>query len=92
MLYLIRRKKKPPADVRSGQECLGDFGSPNVFAPLASAVVDRKIDLILAHFHTQTTKHWLDRELLRSVARVRGMEGVAPENLAEAFYSRKLAF
>jgi len=70
----------------------GDFGSPNVFAPLPSAVLDRKIDLILAHFPTQANKHWLGRDLLRAVARIRGMECVAPEQLAEAFYSRKVAF
>ncbi|MGH7580793.1 MAG: PIG-L deacetylase family protein [Gemmatimonadales bacterium] len=70
----------------------GDFGSPNVFVPLTSAVVDRKIDLILAHFRTQANKHWLARDLLRAVARIRGMECVAPEQVAEAFYSRKVAF
>jgi LmbE family N-acetylglucosaminyl deacetylase len=70
----------------------GDFGSPSVFAPLTAAVVDRKIDLILAHFQTQSNKHWLTRDLLRAVARVRGMECVAPEQMAEAFYARKVAF
>jgi LmbE family N-acetylglucosaminyl deacetylase len=70
----------------------GDFGSPSVFAPLTAAVIDRKIDLVLAHFQTQSTKHWLDRDLLRAVARIRGMECVAPEQVAEAFYARKIAF
>jgi LmbE family N-acetylglucosaminyl deacetylase len=70
----------------------GDFGSPNVFAPLPAMVVDRKLDLILAHFPTQAHKHWLSRDLLRAVARIRGMECVAPEQLAEAFYARKVAF
>src|SRR5687768_604613 len=37
----------------------GDFGSPGVFAPLTAAMVDRKIDLILRHFQTQSDKHWL---------------------------------
>jgi LmbE family N-acetylglucosaminyl deacetylase len=70
----------------------GDFGSPSVFAPLTAAVVDRKIDLVLAHFQTQSSKQWLARDLLRAVARIRGMECVAPEQVAEAFYSRKVAF
>jgi hypothetical protein len=55
-------------------------------------LVDRKVDLVLTHFKTQSTKHWLTRDLLRAVPRIRGMECVAPEQLAEAFYSRKLAF
>jgi hypothetical protein len=70
----------------------GDLGSPNGFAPLTSAMVDRKIDLILAHFQTQSTNHWLARDLMRAVARIRGMECVAPEQVAEAFYSRRVAF
>ena len=70
----------------------GDFGSPSVFAPLTAAVLDRKIDLILAHFQSQLNKHWLARDLLQAVARIRGMECVAPEQVAEAFYSRKVAF
>jgi LmbE family N-acetylglucosaminyl deacetylase len=70
----------------------GDFGSPSIFAPLTAAVVERKIDLVLRHFQTQATRHWLARDLLRAVARIRGMECVAPEQLAEAFYARKVAF
>jgi LmbE family N-acetylglucosaminyl deacetylase len=70
----------------------GDFGSPAAFAPLTAALVDRKIDLILTHFRTQTSRHWLTRDLLHSVARIRGMECVAPEGLAEAFYVRKVRF
>jgi LmbE family N-acetylglucosaminyl deacetylase len=70
----------------------GDFGSPSVFAPLPAAVVDRKVDIIMAHFQTQANKHWLSRDLFHAVARIRGMECVAPEEVAEAFYSRKVAF
>jgi LmbE family N-acetylglucosaminyl deacetylase len=70
----------------------GDFGSPNTFAPLSAAAVDRKIALVLEHFGSQAGKHWLTPDLIRSVARIRGMECVAPEALAEAFYCRKAVF
>ncbi len=70
----------------------GDFGSPGVYAPLGEALLDRKIALILKHFPSQSDKHWLTADLLRAVARIRGMECAAPERLAEAFYSRKLVF
>jgi len=70
----------------------GDLGSPVVFAPLAPALVERKIELILRHFTSQSDKHWLTADLLRSVARLRGMECVATAGLAEAFYCRKLVF
>jgi LmbE family N-acetylglucosaminyl deacetylase len=70
----------------------GDFGSPGGFVPLTAAQVDRKIEVILTRFRSQTNRHWLDRDLLRSVARIRGMECVAPAGFAEAFYVRKLCF
>jgi LmbE family N-acetylglucosaminyl deacetylase len=70
----------------------GDFGSPNFFAPLPRAILERKADLVLKHFFSQAEKHWLTRDLLLAVARIRGMECVAPEQMAEAFYSRKLVY
>jgi len=70
----------------------GDFGAPNLFFELPEETVQRKIELVLRHFGTQASKHWLTRDLLRSVARIRGMECVAKEGLAEAFYARKMLF
>ncbi|HTP30170.1 MAG TPA: PIG-L deacetylase family protein [Anaeromyxobacteraceae bacterium] len=68
----------------------GDFGSPNWFVPMPAVTLGRKIELILQHFPSQARKHWLDGDLLRAVARIRGMECVATEGLAEAFYCRKV--
>ncbi len=70
----------------------GDFGSPNFFSPLPAATLDRKIALVLEHFRSQAQKHWFASDLLKAVARIRGMECVAPEGLAEAFYCRKAVF
>jgi LmbE family N-acetylglucosaminyl deacetylase len=70
----------------------GDFGAPNLFFELPEATLERKIELVLRHFGTQAGKHWLTHDLLRSVARIRGMECVAKEGLAEAFYARKMLF
>jgi len=70
----------------------GDFGSPNFFCPLARATLERKIDLVLQHFGSQGGKHWLTRDLLQAVARIRGMECQAPEQVAEAYYTRKMVF
>jgi LmbE family N-acetylglucosaminyl deacetylase len=68
----------------------GDFGSPQVFMPLSSAVVERKIDLLFQAFPSQAGRGWFTRDLFRSVARIRGMEGATLEGLAEGFYCRKL--
>jgi LmbE family N-acetylglucosaminyl deacetylase len=70
----------------------GDFGSPNLFSPLSAGTLDRKVALVLEHFRSQAHRHWFDGELLRAVARIRGMECVAPGGLAEAFYCRKAVF
>jgi LmbE family N-acetylglucosaminyl deacetylase len=70
----------------------GDFGSPNAFSPLPRATLERKIDLVLEHFRSQAGRQWFTRDLLQAVARIRGMECVAPEQVAEAFYARKIVF
>ena len=70
----------------------GDFGSPNVFVPVESALLGRKIDLVLQHYRTQADKQWFGADMFRSVARIRGMECVAPDGFAEGFYCRKAVF
>jgi LmbE family N-acetylglucosaminyl deacetylase len=70
----------------------GDFGSPNFFAPLPAATLERKIELVLKAFPTQAGKPWFTPDLFRAVARIRGMECVAPDGLAEGFYCRKAVF
>jgi len=67
----------------------GDFGSPNFFVSLPATTLDRKVATILEHFPSQARKPWFTADLFRAVARIRGMESVAPEGLAEGFYCRK---
>ena len=67
----------------------GDTGQPNFYAPLPAAVLERKVDLLLAHFGSQRSKDWFDAEIFRGLARLRGMECRAPERYAEAFVVRK---
>jgi LmbE family N-acetylglucosaminyl deacetylase len=70
----------------------GDLGSPNLFCPLPVATLERKVALVLEHFRSQAGKHWFTPELLRALPRIRGMECVAPDGVAEAFYCRKAVF
>jgi LmbE family N-acetylglucosaminyl deacetylase len=67
----------------------GDLGRPNVHMPLASATLERKIELLHEHFGTQRSKDWFDGETFRALARLRGMECRAPERFAEGFMLRK---
>jgi LmbE family N-acetylglucosaminyl deacetylase len=68
----------------------GDLGRPNVFVPLTAAIAEQKLALLEQHFPSQAGKHWFDRDTFHGLMRLRGMEAVAPERLAEAFTCRKL--
>ena len=67
----------------------GDLDRPNFYVPLTAAVLERKIELLLAHFGSQRSKDWFDAETFRGLARLRGMECRSPERWAEAFVLRK---
>jgi LmbE family N-acetylglucosaminyl deacetylase len=68
----------------------GDIGQPNLYMPISARALERKIDLLMAHFGTQRSKQWFEAETFRSLARLRGMECRAPERYAEAFFAHKL--
>jgi LmbE family N-acetylglucosaminyl deacetylase len=68
----------------------GDIGQPNVYLPVSTEVLERKVELLLSHFGSQRSKQWFDAETFRGLARLRGMECRAPERYAEAFFGRKL--
>ena len=67
----------------------GDLGQPNLYVPVDPPIMERKIELLLAHFGTQRSKDWFDAETFRGLARLRGMECRAPGGYAEAFFLRK---
>lgn len=68
----------------------GDLGQPNLYVPVTTPILGRKIELLMKHFGTQRSKHWFDDETFRGLARLRGMECRAAERYAEAFVVRKL--
>lgn len=68
----------------------GDLGQPNVYIPMTTGILERKIELLRTCFGTQRSKDWFDAETFRGIARIRGMECRAPDRYAEAFFARKL--
>ena len=68
----------------------GDLGRPNVFMPLPEEICHRKVELLLKHFRTQSTKHWFTSDTFEAMHRIRGIECASPTGRAEAFYSRKM--
>ena len=68
----------------------GGLGSPNVFAPIDEETKSRKVELILRHFATQRSKHWLDEETLAGFMRLRGVECAASGRYAEGYHCGKM--
>lgn len=68
----------------------GDLAQPNVYAPLADAAVQRKVETLMECFPSQRTHAWFDADLFRGHMRLRGAECNAASRYAEAFHARKL--
>jgi LmbE family N-acetylglucosaminyl deacetylase len=68
----------------------GDLGKPNVFVPLSEQLCARKVDLLLKHFPTQSTKHWFTGDTFNAMHRIRGVECASVTGRAEAFHCRKM--
>jgi LmbE family N-acetylglucosaminyl deacetylase len=68
----------------------GDLGNPNVYVPLDTRTVDRKLRLLEDCFGTQRDKRWFSGDAFRGLLRLRGIEAGAPSGYAEAFYGRKI--
>jgi LmbE family N-acetylglucosaminyl deacetylase len=67
----------------------GDIGQPNSFVSLSKDQAHDKVELLLNHFPSQSSKHWFERETFLGLMRLRGME--CASHYAEAFYCRKCA-
>ena len=68
----------------------GDLGSPNVYVPLGKAVAERKVDLLMKHFGSQSKRTWFRPDTFNGLMSIRGIESNAPEGRAEAFHARKI--
>jgi LmbE family N-acetylglucosaminyl deacetylase len=66
----------------------GDLGKPNFFVELNEQLAKEKVDNLCRCFHTQSDKHWFNRDMFHALMRLRGMECCA--KYAEAFYARKI--
>lgn len=68
----------------------GDLVTPNMYVPLTSELVSRKIALIMRAYPSQRVKPWFRPENLEAVMRLRGLESRSASGFAEGFQSRKL--
>lgn len=68
----------------------GDLRKPDVYVPLDEPILERKIELILGSFGSQTGRTWFDDETFRGLARIRGIEAGAGVRYAEGFHARTI--
>lgn len=68
----------------------GDMGQPNLHVEISQDMVDKKVDLIYRNYVSQQGKKWFDKDLFRSLMRIRGMEINSVSDFSESFYSYKV--
>lgn len=68
----------------------GDLGQPNLYMPLASTIVERKLRMLNRFFGSQRSKQWFSDDTFRGLMRIRGIECKAPSGFAEAFHATKI--
>jgi LmbE family N-acetylglucosaminyl deacetylase len=68
----------------------GDLGGPNLYVPLSPDQGRRKVELIVRHYRSQSSRSWFKASTFEAVMSLRGLECNAPDGLAEAFHCRKL--
>jgi LmbE family N-acetylglucosaminyl deacetylase len=68
----------------------GDLGQPNLYVPLRRRHCERKVELLLKHFPSQSGHDWFTDDTFWALLRLRGLESRAPSRFAEAFHARKL--
>jgi hypothetical protein len=68
----------------------GDLGRPNLFVPLTRQQADRKVELLMQHFASQSARSWFRPDTFHGLMSIRGVECAAAEGRAEAFHALKL--
>jgi LmbE family N-acetylglucosaminyl deacetylase len=68
----------------------GDLGHPNCFVPVDDDQRMFKVDTILRHHASQSTKEWFTSETFNALMRLRGVECRSRTGYAEAFHARKI--
>jgi LmbE family N-acetylglucosaminyl deacetylase len=68
----------------------GDLATPNVYVPVSTSVVRRKISHLKRFFLSQRKKDWFTDDTFRGLMRLRGLESRSRSGFAEGFHARKL--
>lgn len=66
----------------------GDLSNPNFYVPLEEKFLNKRNNILLTVFKSQTSKQWFDELNFKALPRLRGVESA--KKFAEAFYVRKI--
>ena len=69
----------------------GGLGSPNAFVAFAEEDMQKKLDVLMACYSSESNKAWFSEDTFKGLARLRGVECNSPGRFAEAFYANKLS-
>jgi LmbE family N-acetylglucosaminyl deacetylase len=67
-----------------------DQFTPNVYMTATSALVQKKINMVINNFPSQKEKKWFNEATFRAVLTLRGNESNSPTGYSEAFHCRKI--
>lgn len=68
----------------------GDLSNPPVFIPVSREDAERKANILMEAFPSQTNRQWFSADTFMAIMRLRGVQCNAPEGFAEAFYAKKI--
>jgi LmbE family N-acetylglucosaminyl deacetylase len=68
----------------------GGLATPNVYVPLTTGQVRRKVAVLMKAFGSQRSRDWFSPSTFEGLLRLRGIECRAPSGYAEGFFGRKL--
>jgi len=68
----------------------GGLTTPNVYVPLTSTQMRRKVSLLMKAFGSQRSRDWFTPQTFEGLMRLRGVECRARSGYAEGFFARKL--
>jgi LmbE family N-acetylglucosaminyl deacetylase len=70
----------------------GDLKTPNLYSVINEDYVERKINLLLSCFKSESDKHWFTKESFSALMRIRGVESGGVTGYAEGFHADKFIF
>lgn len=67
----------------------GDLTTPNAYVCVDEALVERKIQILMSCYRSQTKKAWFTPETFQAIMRLRGVEAGSGTGWAEGFHAKK---